>query len=261
MPNAEIKIMIMKHLQLTTILLLVVLTAHAQNTTFNHDESYMQQFLVTETGAGSLTPSFYYNLFHRTYQATALMTSKQSYRTSTFRSFYKESPYADSIDSSMIKRAKIEALNIADRMPSVSDLAWALEGGKIEEKFTELCTRISQIVPSGGSLADKEYFEQRYNCLVTALASIRDAYMPLSERKRQYLEIYNDSKSLLQDAVGFVTYLQAQKRLAERKLTSPPKRAQLSTVASGARGRWKISLAQGSGASSGPSGGNGVSED
>ena len=35
------------------------ISVHAQNVTYNHDEDKMNQFLVGEIGAGTLTPAYY----------------------------------------------------------------------------------------------------------------------------------------------------------------------------------------------------------
>ena len=47
------------------------LSAHAQKITYNHDDAKMNQITVQETGAGSLTPSLYYQLLHNRYRKTA----------------------------------------------------------------------------------------------------------------------------------------------------------------------------------------------
>ena len=40
------------------------LSVMAQSVTYNHDESVMNQFTIGETGAGSFTPDWYYDVLH-----------------------------------------------------------------------------------------------------------------------------------------------------------------------------------------------------
>lgn len=44
--------------------------------TRNHENYIMQQFTTMETGAGALTPRYYYNMFHKNYQRTANIENK-----------------------------------------------------------------------------------------------------------------------------------------------------------------------------------------
>lgn len=92
--------------------------------TYNHDAAKMNQITVQEIGAGGLTPAFYYDVFHNRYQKTAAQKNKQGFRTLAGVSAYQQVDIADSIKSSLTKRAEIEALNIADRQ---IDLAWLAE--------------------------------------------------------------------------------------------------------------------------------------
>lgn len=91
-------------------------SASAQSyVTYNHDAAKMNQITVQEIGAGGLTPAFYYDVFHNRYQKTAAQKNKQGFRTLAGISAYQQVDVADSIKSSLTKRAEIEALNIADR--------------------------------------------------------------------------------------------------------------------------------------------------
>ena len=49
--------------------------------TNNHDEAKMNQITVQETGKGGLTPAFYYDAFHRSYQHSAASKNKLTYRS------------------------------------------------------------------------------------------------------------------------------------------------------------------------------------
>ena len=120
------------------------LSACAQSyVTYNHDDTKMNQITVQEIGTGGLTPEYYYDIFHNTYQKTAAAKNKLSFRTLAGVSAYQQIEYADSIEASLTKRAEVEALNIADRQ---IDLAWQVEGSKIEGKLSDFENNINRIV-------------------------------------------------------------------------------------------------------------------
>ena len=63
-----------------------ILEVSAQSyVTYNHDDAKMNQITVQEIGAGGLTPAFYYDVFHRSYQKTALVGEKSRGRSSECR--------------------------------------------------------------------------------------------------------------------------------------------------------------------------------
>jgi len=136
-------------------------SASAQSyVTYNHDAAKMNQITVQEIGAGGLTPAFYYDVFHNRYQKTAAQKNKQGFRTLAGVSAYQQVDIADSIKSSLTKRAEIEALNIADRQ---IDLAWLAEGSKINAKLSYFQANINRIVSVGGSVSDKTRWNEYYN--------------------------------------------------------------------------------------------------
>ena len=105
-----------------------ILEVRAQSyVTYNHDEAKMNQITVQEIGAGGLTPAFYYDVFHRSYQRSAGSKNKLTYRSLAGVAGWQQVDDADSVKASLEKRAEIEALNVADRQ---IDLAWLAEGTK-----------------------------------------------------------------------------------------------------------------------------------
>ena len=103
-----------------------ILEVSAQSyVTYNHDEAKMNQITVQEIGSGGLTPAFYYDVFHRSYQKSAASKNKLTYRSLAGVAGWQQVEDADSVKSSLEKRAEIEALNVADRQ---IDLAWAAGG-------------------------------------------------------------------------------------------------------------------------------------
>ena len=227
-------------------LLLMAVTVPVTAQTYNHDASVYNQFLVGETGGGSLTPQLYYDATHNSYQKWAYMENKNLFRGQLTLVLESEKPMAEQIDSALTYRAKIEAMNVADRTPKALDLAWQAEKGKIEKKFQLFRENINKITMKGGTSQDYRDWLEIYNCLQTALQAVRDAYMPLNERKKQYLEIYHDIVLRNNQLVQFITSLSCGKE-ADELLRSKvsPRYVRLSGYTSDAMGRWKVAMAAG----------------
>lgn len=231
---------------MTAALLLMAVTVPVTAQTYNHDASVYNQFLVGETGGGSLTPQLYYDATHNSYQKWAYMENKNLFRGQLTLVLEREKPMAEQIDSALTYRAKIEAMNVADRTPKALDLAWQAEKGKIEKKFQLFRENINKITMKGGTSQDYRDWLEIYNCLQTALQAVRDAYMPLNERKKQYLEIYHDIVLRNNQLVQFITSLSCGKE-ADELLRSKvsPRYVRLSGYTSDAMGRWKVAMAAG----------------
>ena len=95
----------------------------------------------------------------------------------------KEVPLAEKVDSDLVKREKVEATNIATRMPGAGDVAWMMEKGKIESKMNTFESNINKIVSYGGSSDDYKNWKDIYNCLDCAIKLIRKSYLDLGSRK------------------------------------------------------------------------------
>ena len=155
--------------------------------TYNHDNSKQNQITVMEIGSGSLTPELYYTTLHNSYKKSAASKNKQGYRTLAATSLYPQVAYAEAVDSAMTKRARIEALNLADRQ---IDIAWQAEGSKIEQKMQDFQNNIGLIIQMGGNYQDKQQWTEYYHVFECAIKSVRNGYMPNAQRKKMYLEIY-----------------------------------------------------------------------
>ena len=172
------------------LLLGVAISGNAQSgVTYNHDSSKKNQITVMEIGSGSLSPELYYQLLHSNYKKSAASKNKLGFRTTAGIGAYKQMEYAEAIDSALTKRAEIEALNMADRQV---DLAWKVEGSKINSKMDDFKKNIDRILPVGGSIGDKQRWTEYYHVYETAIKVTKDAYMPNAKRKKMYLQIYAD---------------------------------------------------------------------
>ena len=160
--------------------------------TYNHDAAKMNQITIMEMGTGGFSPEAYYTLFHSNYKKSAASKNKMTFRTTAGVTSYAQVEYAELIDSSLVSRAKIEALNVADRSGGALDLAWVAEKNKINDKMQSFLNNINRIVPAGGSADDRKRWNEYYQVFQCAIKATQEAYMPNAQRKKQYLRIYED---------------------------------------------------------------------
>lgn len=219
---------------------LIPCTLQAQvSVSYNHDEAKMNQITVMEVGAGGLTPSWYYDLFHNSYQKDAGSRNKLSYRTLAGAAAYQQIGDAEDVDSALTKRAKVEALNVADRSGGALDLAWLAEGSKINNKLQDYQNNINRIVGAGGNFSDKERWESYYNMFQCAIRATQEAYMPNAQRKKQYLQIYADISKQNETLVNFLVQLNNKKRTAELLSATAVRTDRRSEFATAAHNRWR----------------------
>lgn len=161
-----------------------------QSMTYNHDASKMGQIQVMELGAGSLTPDIYYSITHSSYKkgAKAVTSVKNTLRMAANVASLPQVEFADSIKTDLEGRAKIEAANIADRQ---IDLAWFTEGEKIQSKLWAFKSNIGSL---NGKTNNEEItaWEDLVKMYDFAIKTTKKAYMPNSERQKQYLAIYDE---------------------------------------------------------------------
>lgn len=172
-----------KKTRIGTIMLMlgVAISGNAQSgVTYNYDSSKKNQITVMEIGSGSLSPELYYQLLHSSYKKSAASKNKLGFRTTAGIGAYNQVEYAEAIDSALTKRAEIEALNMADRQ---IDLAWKVEGSKINSKMNAFKSNIDRILPVGGSIGDKQRWTEYYHVYETAIKATKDAYMPNAKQE------------------------------------------------------------------------------
>ena len=102
---------------------------------------------------------------------------------------YNQTDEAEAIDSALVKRAGIEALNIADRQV---DLAWLAEGDKVNGQMERFRRNIDRILLCGGTPDERERWEEYYQVYQCAINATKEAYMPNAQRKKEYLRISED---------------------------------------------------------------------
>ena len=229
----------MKRMTLYLMTGLCMATATAQNVTYNHDSAKQNQFTVAEIGSGSLTPDLYYTLLHNGYRKTASAKNKLSFRTMTGIASYWQVDEAEKLDSAMTRRAEIEALNVADRTGGALDVAWLAEGDKINSKMEDFKKNIDRILQLGGSPGQQAVWKESYNVFRSAVQATQEAYMPNSQRKKQYLRIYADVLRKNEDLVRYLVYLGNSKTTASLLASSYERENKNAVYAAEALARWR----------------------
>ena len=235
----------------------VTLQVNAQSyVTYNHDDAKMNQITVQETGAGGLTPAFYYDVFHNSYQKSAATKNKLSFRSLAGVAAWQQIEDADSIEASLKKRAEIEALNVADRQ---IDIAWLAEGTKLTNMLDDFQSNINRIIGAGGTFNDKERWNNYYNIFQCAIKATQDAYMPNAQRKKEYLAIYADICKENETLIKYLVQLNSKAKTAELLSATSTRQNHNGAIATAAHNRWRdaswrVSGGNGQGGSSGSSG-------
>lgn len=175
------------------VLMLMLGTAiniNAQSITYNYDASKKEQITVMELGAGSLTPEYYYRITHNNYWKNAKdrRSVKNDLRVAANTASLPQVEYADSIEADLESRAKVEAANIIDRE---IDMAWITEGSKLEKRLMIFKNNINAL---NGKTNNEEIttWQDLGKTYDFAIKTIRKAYMPNSERQKQYLAIMDE---------------------------------------------------------------------
>ena len=217
----------------------VVPMSLAQSVTYSHDDAKMNQITVAGIGSGSLTPSLYYQLLHKSYQKSAAAKNKLGFRTTAGINLYNQVNEAEALDSAMTQRARIEALNVADRSGGALDVAWLAEGDKINSALEDFEKNIRRIIEAGGSNYEQEHWREQYNVFLCAVKSVQEAYMPNAERKKQYLRIHADIIRKNEMLVRYLVRLANSTKVAELLDASAIIEDRRAQIAMAAMNRWR----------------------
>lgn len=210
----------------------------AQSVTYNHDSPKQNQITVMETGTGALSPDLYYVLLHNKYKKSAATKNKLSFRTLAGVNLYNQTDEAEAIDSALVKRAEVEALNVADRQ---IDLAWLAESDKINGQMERFKRNIDRILLAGGSPDDKERWAEYYRVYQCAINATKDAYMPNAQRKKEYLRIYEDVVRQNEILVGYLARRQNASITSGLLNATADRSLDKGSVARNAMNRWNES--------------------
>ena len=157
-----------------------------------------------------------------------------------------------------MSRAKIEALNVADRQ---IDLAWLAEGDKVNGQMERLKRNIDRILLAGGTADDKERWTEYYRIYQCAIDATKDAYMPNAQRKKEYLRIYEDVTRQNEILVGYLARRQNVTVTGNLLNATDERTLDKGSVVRNAMSRWNESRLAVRGSQSGGNEGNGEGDE
>ena len=149
--------------------------------------------------------------------------------------------YADSIKADLESRAKVEAANIADRE---IDMAWLTEGEKIQSKLWAFKSNIGNL--NGRTKNDEITEWNNLACMYDfAIKATKNAYMPNSERQKQYLAIYDELTASNDQLLARIRFLATKNQADKLVATMANFRHRTSENATASYNRWRDSADKG----------------
>ena len=205
----------MRKILTTLSLLIAAVMARAQDITYIPDPSKKAQIQVMELGFNTLQPQYYYQyvreaIAHDGYYKSAnnVNSVKESLRLQAGVASNPQVDMADSIKEDLEARAKVEALNVADRL---TDVAWLTEGSKIEKKIATYRQNLLYLTGKAGQM-EIDNWRLMADCYEFSVKTIRKAYLQNSERQRMYLAIYNEVSKGNDLLIARINYLAVMKK-------------------------------------------------
>ena len=211
---------------------------HAQQITYKHDATKMNQFTMQETGAGSFQSEseWYYDLFHNKYKKSLMSTNKQLYRTAFYEGMYAQTAYADSIRKRLEAKATDEEFTMADRK---LDVAWLTEQSKVENALMKYNNNLSTLSACRANSDELNEWQMNSKMWDFAIDRTKNAYMANSERQKEYLSIYQDIVHQSTKLVKRIRYLKALNKSNEIADAQPKNRNRFATAATASYNRWR----------------------
>lgn len=229
----------LRKIVMSTVIMASTMHTFGQSMTYNHDASKMGQIQVMELGAGTLTPDLYYSITHNSYKngAKSPTSVKNTLRMAANIASLPQVEYADSIKADLESRAKIEATNIADRQV---DMAWLTEGEKIQAKLLAFKSNIGSLNGKAHSeeISEWEDLGKMYDF---AIKATKKAYMPNSERQKQYLAIYDEITTSNDNLLLRIRYLATKSQADNIVATMTRFQHRVSENATASYNRWRNS--------------------
>jgi len=120
------------------------------------------------------------------------------------------------------------------------DAAWMAEGDKIRSKMSDFKRNIDRILEFGGTPGQQSLWKEHYNYAeYLAIKSTQEAYMPNSQRKKQYLRIYADAAKKNETLVRYLVRLSNSMTTAELLNASYTRPSPNAVAAAEALARWR----------------------
>ena len=144
-------------------------------------------------------------------QAFESMINKKIASVGNFGEF--TSPlFAKQAYEALAERARVDSLNCIDRMPGeLYDVAYKQEAERLNAAADAFQSNINLIRAFGGSIEDKNQWQNIYNSITFALNVIKSSYLPTSKRKVQYQKIIDDYNKQNIALLAYLRNKQSQK--------------------------------------------------
>lgn len=228
-------------LSLAVMMLPLSATAQPVEYSYANESSVRNAFLVMMNGGARLSPTVYYDVFNSSYQKYAYLNPLLGPRSIEMNLLYLQQPVAEKLDSSLKVRAKQEEKYMLDRQPYL-DASWALERQKVTAAMNTYKANIGKITLEGGT--DQQAWVDKWNALQEGIQALQDAYMPMAERHKQYLETLKEARRQNSELVTYLYALHCYKKVISsyEEAVKAPKRTDVRSVGAYALGRWKYSI-------------------
>ena len=151
--------------------------------------------------------------------------------------------YADSIDSIARRRAIIEEeKNLVDKDAKVGAF-FSVERKRLEDKFDQWSDNIDKIYPLGGTTDLFNQWKMRRESVKQAIGIVESYRMKAVDRKKCYIDLYNDVLQYNYELCGVLLYIEAGKSLDDYANLRKPVKLEKKNYALYALGRWKLAFA------------------
>jgi len=151
--------------------------------------------------------------------------------------------YADSIDSVMLYRRKVELMNLAERQ---IDLQYLVEKARLDEVMGIFSANIGQITFCGGTHEEEEFWQEIYQMEEETIEATHDAYMSGGCRAEVYESVYKDVLQRNYELWEWLKFKSNVKKMKdfyeERGKRRQKERDSIRSVCDAARGRWLENL-------------------
>ena len=203
------------------------------------DDMRYNRWTLARSGAGA-TEKAMYGIFHNGYESEVVETNLMNFRLSMKTILMLEEPKAESVDSSLTKRAVEEAINIAEHK---LDLAWLAERDRITKRLNLYHDNVQKIGDYNGTMEAYTYFDLNEQRFRSGIQALQDSYQPNSYKKREYTALYEELLEADAALCRYLAYCRAKDRIVSPD-TMSVRRPSVRQIASNARLRWLDAMNQ-----------------
>ena len=237
----------MRHIMLALFAISSFMTVAAQQPTFIHRPYVLSHYTLMETGGGYLlSPVYfpaYYQVWHSSFsQGEGMAKAKSLPRLAVKVSTANQVAQVDSLDSVTVRRAKVLALDHIDKSSEIGSFL-SVEKERLQKILSEFGDNVSKIqAPDyGGSSTLFNLWNIRYRSVRDGVRIAESYRMKTVDRKKCYIDLYNDVMKYNKELSEVLTYLMAAQKTGSLGRRSPVQKVDKKAYIDYARSRWKLS--------------------